>query len=173
MANLVLNPSFETITSAGPPVDFANWSEIRSAGNLVEDEQTLTHSGSHALKLTRTTNSVNVNQTITGITGGAVYTLSFWTRGDGVHPGYYYLQDVTHATYIKLNESTGIAGTAYALYSYTFTAPAGCTSLRIFLYSSGVNSSYAYFDDVSLTLAGRAAVHTIYHNGAPFGGHAA
>ena len=145
---LLSNPGFETAGAGGADV-FANWVETAGDGTI-SDETTLVHSGSHACKQERGTTVIDILQQLAGIVPGQSYHFTFWTRGDGTNAGRYAVYDVTHATGIIAVTSTGVSGTTYTKVSVDFTAPAGCVEIQLLLYTSAVNSSIAYFDDVSL-----------------------
>lgn len=150
-SEVVSNPGFETAGSGGSDV-WMNWVESSSGG---VDETTLVHSGYHAAKFT----SPGINwftpqasETIT-VTPSQKYQLSFWTRGDGTHAGNYAILDSTHGSYLNSSGgglTTSIAGTTYTQVATTFTAPAGCTAVTLFLVPANVSGAVAYFDDVSI-----------------------
>ena len=147
---LVTNPGFETL-GANPPV-WANWGQYYSTGALA-NETTLVHSGSNAVKLTRGSAGGAdpfIYQLSIPVTAGQLYELSFWTRGNGSQAGAYSLYDETNATYIDTSVSTGISGTIYTKFIRQFTAPVGCTHVRIYCLTAGPTGSIVYFDDVSL-----------------------
>ena len=135
----LLNPGFET--------PGANWS-----GGYT-DETTFIHSGSHAIKLVSTNVNWYTPQALQSptVTAGQLYQLSFWARGDGTNDATYGVYDVTHSVYLISGPThTGITGTTYTQYATTFTTPAGCTTVALFLTVNQAAGATAYFDDVSL-----------------------
>lgn len=147
---LLSNPGFETAGGGGADV-FGTWAEVTTAGT-VEDETTIVKSGSHAAKLTasNTSSAAWVQNTITGLTAGARYKLTFWTRGDGTNAGQYRLYDNINAAAILANTSTGITGTTYTQVTQYFTTPALCTAVIVYCVIPPATGGIAYFDDVSL-----------------------
>jgi hypothetical protein len=123
---------------------YCNWAETAGDG-AVADEGALVHGGTHAAKLTaganRTTliriSSYVVNGAVTG-RPGSVYTLSFWTRGDGVNAGRYSVYDNTNAADIKASTSTGVTGADYTQVTYTLRS-AGCYTILVDLKCPNVN----------------------------------
>jgi hypothetical protein len=145
-SEMIQNPGFEN-------VGFANWSN-GGFGSYI-DETTLVHSGSHALKLASTNTNWYTPQATQSISviGGQSYQLFLWTRGDGTKDGTYAIYDSTHSVYVvgvAGSGHTGITGTTYTQFTTSFTAPAGCTSIQIFLTVSQGAGAVAYFDDVSV-----------------------
>lgn len=147
-SEILLNGDFEDVTGN----DFANWTETVGDGSIV-DEGTIVNGGSHAVKITRGTGSIFMQQDVT-VTAGNDYTFSFFTRGDGTYAGRYRIRDVTNAADITALTTTGVTGTTYTQVTDNFTAPAGCTSVRVYLYDTGTNSTSCYFDDASFTTDG-------------------
>lgn len=154
-AEALLNPGFETAGPGGSNI-WANWEELVLNGGTIVDETSLIHTGSHAAKLT--SSGVNWYSPQVGytmaVTAGAEYQLSFWTRGDGVYAGKYAILDLTHTTYLGGTTNgltTGVTGTTYTQVTTTFTAPAGCTSVLIYLLADNAAAGrVSYFDDVSV-----------------------
>lgn len=143
---LFLNNGFETAGGGGADI-WANWVETAGDGALA-DEVVFFYSGAHACRATSgPTSNTKVEQAIT-VVPGAVYDISFWTRGDGVNAGRYAVYDVTNAAYIVPVTSTGVAAAVYAKVSVRVTAPAGCVSMRLDLMCPPVNAGVAYFDVV-------------------------
>lgn len=142
--NLLSNPGFET-AGAGDPDFWANWTEVVSDGALA-NETVLIHEGSDAAKLTAgATKDTSIFQTIT-VVAGKKYRLRFWTRGDGTYAGTYTLYDNTNSAYILTPTTTGVAGATYTAVVYEFTAPAGCTSVSIYVGCPTTAGGIAYFD---------------------------
>lgn len=159
ISRVVPNSGFET-AGALPPV-FLNWVQALGDGTLV-DEGVLVHSGSHAAKMTAgaSANTAMRSGNIS-VTPGYSYTISFWTRGDGTYSGRYGIKDVTHSTWIIADLTpTNITNTVYALFTNTFTAPAGCIAVQIWFECPSTNGGIAYFDDVYLTLVSNPALVT-------------
>jgi len=145
-SELIVNGGFETAGAGGTDV-FGTWVEAANNG-AVADETTLVHSGAHAAKLSYVTSFPYIYRTLT-LVPEVSYYYYFWTRGDGTNAGTYTIWDATHSSNIVAEGTTGITSTTYALVSGTFTVPAGCTSVQLFLQSS-ITAGTAYFDDVSV-----------------------
>ncbi len=152
VTNLLSNPGFES-AGAGDPDFFANWTEAADDG-VIFDEGTLVHGGSHACGFTAgaATQITSVSQAV-AVTAGQKYILWYYTRGQAggsTTAGRVRVYDVTNAADILAATSSGVTAAAYTLCSYTFTAPAGCTSVSIWLYCNTTNTEEVYFDDVTL-----------------------
>jgi hypothetical protein len=145
-SNLISNSSFETAGAGGADV-WADWTETAGSG-AIANETTNVHYGSNAAKLSYVTGNATIRQNVT-VTAGAVYKLTFWTRGDGSNDGKYSIYDNDNSEYIVDYSDTGNATTSYAKVTEIFKVPSGCTSIRI-LFGSHSNVGDAYFDDVEL-----------------------
>jgi len=143
--NLMLNPSFESLASTN---DWTSWNEHANGGTI--EDTALSHTGDHAVKLTYVNSPVgNIDQAVT-VTPQTNYSITFWTRGDGIHSGRFYVYDLTHLTFLVYVTDTKLSGTTYQRCAVSFTTPAGCNSVRIRFYPPAVAGS-AYFDDVTFT----------------------
>lgn len=147
--NLVVNGGFETAGTGGDDF-FASWDEEKTDG-AIASESTIIHGGSKAAKITAgATKNSNVYQDIT-VEAGKEYIFDAWIASDGLN-----IQTGRVTVYelpgfgVLLNEVGSSTTTAYAKGSWTVTVPAGCTSIRIYLLCSFVDTGIAYFDDVSL-----------------------
>jgi len=157
-SELLTNGGFET-TGVGADV-FGTWQE-GVGGGAIADETSDVHGGSHAAKLTGSeSNDTTVLQEV-GATAGQVWRLSFWSHGDGINSSVYQVYNYTAGTNIAPSSrvSTGITGTTYALTTFEFTVPAGCTSLGVLLRPAAVAGAIAYFDDVSLKRITTASIN--------------
>ena len=151
---LCLNPGFETAGTGGADV-FANWIEYHGDQVVRTTTAGEFRSGLAAAKVQCIDSSdSNVSQ-IFAVSPGQRYRLAFWARGDGTYSGRRVLRDLTNSAWIPPcvgYDSVGITGTTFQMYTEDFTIPAGCVSLRIYLYSPyfALGTVIAYFDDVSL-----------------------
>ena len=151
-SNIIVNPGFETVTAAGPPANWASWTETAGDGQI-EVETVEVHGGANAAKLTAgatPTQSPKLDQYVAVIPGQS-YTLSFWCRGDGANAGRFWLWDNSNSATLKAIASTGITGTTYQQVTHTFTAPAGCVLVLFNFRAPDVTGGIAYFDDVSVS----------------------
>ena len=159
---LISNGGFETAGGGGADV-WANWTESANSGTI-ENETGSVNSGSDAAKLTSgASDDTRINQDIT-VSAGSRYWLNFYSRvdsGDGA--GRYTVYDVDNTTYLATLASTGASTTSYEIVEYIFTAPTGCSTIRIYLYASGTNTDVAYFDDVSVRQATQHGILTSGH----------
>jgi len=150
-AEMLSNEGFETAGDGGVDI-WANWTERASDGALANEVGSV-HGGVDAAKVTAGVSlDTWVEQVIT-VAAGQEYVLDFWTRGDGTYSGRYSIYDVTHTADIYGNVDTGVTGAVYTEVTRSFTTPAGCTSVRIYLTCPGTATGVAYYDDVSVTLA--------------------
>lgn len=144
---LVVNGGFET---AGSP--FGTWTANVTDGAI---DRTTTAgefaSGTAAAKLTAGANKgTNIAQGFIVIPGQS-YSLTVKTRGDGSNSGQYAIYDNTHASWIASKTSFGVTGTSYQTPpAVVFQAPAGCTSVWVYLYCATTLAGVCYYDDVSL-----------------------
>lgn len=154
-SELLSNPGFETAGAGGADV-WANWTETVSDGALANDTGSV-HEGSDAAKITAGASvDTNVYQDITVVAGGT-YLLTFWTRGDVTYGGRYLVYDNTNSANIIATTATEIISATYTKFMMYFTAPSGCSSVRIYLYCPSTDTGVAYFDDVSVQRAGDTA----------------
>ena len=146
---LLSNTGFETAGAGGDDV-FGSWTEVKSSSTIADDATA--HGGTHACKITTgaASDTAHVYQDVT-VTAGKHYTLDFWTRTDaGDVAGFYRIYDQTGSADIVAKTTTGVSGATYAEVGKCFTAPTGCTTVRIYLYCSTTNTDVVYFDDVSV-----------------------
>ena len=149
------NPGFESGIAVG-------WNY--NAGGARATENSIIHSGTTSLKQTYvsgTWTSGAATQTLT-VVPGTVMLFSFWSYGDGAHPGTYAIYDGTHAVYFLASQPVASSAAAWIQTSVYFTVPAGCTSLYFYL---GCPAGTVYWDDASvkpILSAGAAAASTSY-----------
>ena len=142
--NLLLNPGFETAGAGGVDI-WANWEESVSDGALA-NETTIIHKGVDAAKITAGTGRATfIYQDIT-VVAGKKYRLRFWTRALGVRSVRYALYDNSNSADIVVLAETLIIGTTYTAFVKEFTAPAGCTSVRLYLRCPNGATDVAYVD---------------------------
>lgn len=151
---LITNGGFET-AGVGDPDFFGTWTETAGDG-AIADEGTIVNAGSHAAKLTSgATSNTSLYQAFTTIPGKS-YTLTFKTTGDGTNAGQYKVYNATGSADIVAIKTTGVVGSApiaaedYATVTETFTAPASCVSVRVYLYCPPTNTGIAYYDTISV-----------------------
>lgn len=147
LTQLIQNYGFENLDGAD---DFSNYTEFESNGATVEDETSIVHSGSHACKISEGGGGSGwayIYQDI-ALQPGTRYNLGFYTRGDGTHAGNYQIYDLSNSANIVALKSTNITGTTFTFVYETFTAPAGCSSVRIYLAGNIGTGSIVYFDTV-------------------------
>lgn len=147
--NVLVNPGFESFTGA---VDVYNdvatwpgWTVDNSNGFVFPS--TDKHSGDHAYRVYRNSDSkMSIRQNF-AVTPGDVMTASFWSKNDV--PGHgpsWAIYDVTHSGYIY--GPATVSSSSYAKTTLKWTVPAGCLSAQIVW--SGVNLGGAenmYIDD--------------------------
>lgn len=150
--NQMVNEGFEG-------ANFARWTQ--TAGNgAIAIETSSVHAGAKAVKITAgSLFNTNIYSEDVYVIPGTTYDLSFWTRGDGTYDGRYGVYNVTASSWITSATSTGVTGTSYTEVTTTFTAPAGCYKVRLYLWCPSTNGGIAYFDDCSITYDGLAATH--------------
>ena len=164
---LLANPGLELFsgtvddTDSDTPNDWliANIDDPAGASALATSDS---HSGSIGFKLSTSTvisSPAALRQMVT-VVGGNNYELAFWTHGDGSGQLAYLLQDVTHG-YDELNAITdcGVTGAGWERIVFDFTAPVGCTQIRLSLYSPYQTETAAWVDDVSIKQSGWQAVN--------------
>ena len=132
-SELVTNGTFDTNVS--------DW----LAGNA-----TITHSSGEALVTTSGAGHY-VSQTITVLPDTA-YTYSWRARRGTMSQIYMSVYDTSNGQNIRGPFDYG-ATTSMASYSVTFTTPANCTSINVYLIRDSGTTGTAYFDDASLRLA--------------------
>lgn len=145
----IVGGGFET---SGGALVFQGWNQTVGGDGALADEGTIVHSGSHAAKLTQGSSSlVYIHQDFAGMQPGKTARFSVWTRGDGTNGGRYRVYDVTHAAYLTDITAFNVTGTTYTQINIDVTIPAGCASLRLYLFSSAAAGGICYYDDVTVT----------------------
>lgn len=160
----VLNGGFETAGGGGADV-FANWTESAGDG-AISQVGSNPHSGTYNARLdTGATANTHIYQTWT-VTPGDYMSLSFWSRSytGNTSVGRWWLYDVSNTSDIR---SLGAVANATAgdntwvFTQYGFQVPAGCSSVRLYLYCGTTNTDDNHFDDVILY---DAVTITVKHN---------
>lgn len=142
--NILLNPGFETAGGGGADL-WANWVETANS-SIFSDETTTVHGGSHAAKMTWAAGSRGwIGQTIT-VAANTRYTLQFWAYGTA--QGSISVYDQSNGVFIIPTVSF-TPSVSWGQYWQTFTTPATCTSIQIFLYAPPA-SGYVIYDDASV-----------------------
>lgn len=165
---LLTNGGFETIT--GTPDDatsdtFTGWTNVGTGAAAQILAVTDEYAGTYAIKLNRTTAAAYIYQAVT-VSAGLDYTLEFWTHGDGTGaacyrvltgtdfaPGYTEIWDISGLV------DTGITGATWERVRYTFTMPAGITTVTIAFYTPALDGEAAWIDAVSLRSGGGDAIY--------------
>jgi hypothetical protein len=136
-SNLVLNGlAFTGATGTTEPDD---WDKVGTPSDYTID--------SGAIKITADGNGEGMSQTMT-VTAADEYQLLFLyknTSGDVAQVGVY---DVTHSADILATTDLS-SSTEYCPYSYVFTVPAGCTSIKVSL-TCKTSGDICWFDYVKL-----------------------
>lgn len=146
--DLAVNGGFETAGAGGADV-FSSWSETVAAGGAIVNETTYVYKNFHAAKVSYVTGQAYLRHPAVTVTAGKTYTYSFMTSGDGTVGGRYQIYDISNGADILATTATGITDKIYHKIEYEFTAPAGCTSIRFYVYSPTAVGD-AYFDSVQL-----------------------
>ena len=144
---LMFNAGFEVLGGGDPDV-FASWVESTAGNDTIEAEPILVHAGNYAAKITNVDSGTSSVRQTKSVTPGENYKLTYWTRGNGSVAGRISIYNSSNPAWIISLESTGVTGTTYIQKTFYFTAPAGCSSIIIYLYAPGTTGS-AYFDDIS------------------------
>lgn len=133
--------------------DFAGWT--RSGTTVIETS--IVHDGAKSAKLTGASSYIYQDFYVKA---GAIVTLKYWTRGDGTNAGRIQIYRVNSpAADIVATKSTGVTGTTWTEVTETFTVPAGCYTVRVYLHSPDVAGGIAYFDDLTMTYPGLMCLH--------------
>ena len=124
---------------------FDDWTE----SGFVRISEDPAETGDYAAKLQYVNAEVYVYQDVS-VTAEEDYLYSFSALGDGTNAGQYRIYDNTNSADIAAKTSTSVTDSEeWSQVSGEFTAPAGCTSIRIYLYSPSSEGT-AYVDNVSL-----------------------
>ena len=128
---------------------FEGWLTNTGDG-IISVETSNVYEGASAVKLTAGSSADTFVYQDFVMVSGSEYTLSFYTRGDGTYAGRYGVQDITNMADIVAATSTAVTGTTYTLVENTFTVPATCDMVRIYLLCPSTNGGIAYFDYASI-----------------------
>jgi len=146
--NIAYNGDME-LAGHGGAVAAAGW-YARAGGGTIAAETTDIHGGARAVKLTEGA-STWIYQTIV-VKPGQTYAYSFFTHGDGTHPGKYGIKNVSdNLWFVTLNTTTGVAGTEYTEVTGNIIVPATCSEVTVYLQAGTGAGSIAYYDDFTLT----------------------
>lgn len=153
--NIIDNGGFDYYSGS----TFQGWTNTTTGGTIAADTGVV-HGGLASVKLSRSTATPYMYYTTNNIDAlpSGKYTLKFWTKGDGTNAGQYRVRDATNSVDIKATTTTGVTGD-WTEVTYQFTAPATCKQLAVYVYGPTVNSSYAYFDDLTITLDETCSVY--------------
>ena len=153
--NILSNGNFETGSGAdGAGYNFDNWIEQDTGAGEIASDASNQHNGSRCVKLTTSTDGVNVYQTISsGITAGDKYLLTYWSKNEHASSG----SSVRHKVYdntagadIVATANSGNETTGWVQTAVQFTIPANCTSIFI-SFNSPSSNYYVLVDDVVCT----------------------
>jgi hypothetical protein len=145
--SLVRNGGFEQSPSGANT--FEHWNLAPGTGTITKTTTAGEfHSGAAAVKMTSIGANVAISQKHS-VQPGSQWRLSFWTRGDGVNAGQYYVFKGDYSGTLIPITSTGISGIEYQQVTADFTVPAGVTTIEID-FKTAINGAAFYVDDVSL-----------------------
>lgn len=161
---LLENGGFETHTGTADDATTDSWTGWTNA--YINDGQgdsalasTTAHNGGHAVKLAHgaVANWAGIRQDVT-VLPGTVYTLSFWTRGDGTGQLAYLIFDTPNNVRLTETVDCGVTGTSWVQVKRTITTTPVTTQLSVWFFAPIANNSAAWVDDVSLQAGGDDAV---------------
>jgi Carbohydrate binding domain len=138
--------SFESGDLTGNNV---SWSYGTNGTGTWEVTQEEYHNGVNAIKYTKTDDvwaGCYMDAPYIVVVPGESYTISAWYKCDVDRNAWINWRDVINAaSYDKTQAGTG----EWELIEHTYTAPAGCTQLKVYLYGhSGSANTPIYYDDV-------------------------
>lgn len=146
---ILANGGFETYTGTqgnGLTATYTSWVDVNGSNTVLAcDTVNTNYGGANALRLNGSATGW-VRQTVT-VLPSTKYALTFWTAGDGTNAGRYKVYDLTHSADILGITSTAVTSGTYSIIRYVFTAPAGCTQIRIEFIAPA--TGYALFDQCS------------------------
>lgn len=163
---LLTETGFENYITNGANEEFTDWTNAISGTATVNADTTNEHGGAACIKLTNSgsfpTDYASVYQNVT-VTPNTEYTLSFWTRTDGLtyQRGRYRIEDDTIAGadgYITNTLETSVWDDVWEQFSVRFITPSITTGINIVLLSPAAGS-YALFDDISLQAGGGDSIY--------------
>ena len=159
-SELLDNVGFEVAGAGGADV-FGTWNEIAGDG-AIADEGVIVHAGSHAAKLTAGASVDTEAWQPATVTPGRLHKMTIWVRGDGTNAGRYYIKDQTAGETLLPYTSTGVIAETYAQITVYFTAPVGCSIIRVFCACPITVGGIAYFDDISVKPVNDAGVDAVH-----------
>lgn len=150
---LLTNGGFESYTGTvddDTTDSFTGWTNNTVPGTSTQEATATSHTPSTGFKHVTTAATATLFFQDIVVVAEADYVLRFWARGDGVRAPRYSVYDLDNAGYIVAVTDTGITGTAYREIVKEFSAPAGCTNVRIQIYNANTATAHVvYVDDVS------------------------
>jgi hypothetical protein len=143
------------------PDNWTSWSITNRDANITffaVNNSSHFNSSVRMVKIGGQQNDTRLSQTAYFLQPNALYTLSFYSRGDGYEESRYRVYDSTNGNYLRAdgtwgalaNLSTNVTSTQFALVERNFTTPFQYISLEVQLLPPE-NAGEAYFDTVLLS----------------------
>lgn len=166
--NVMRNPSFETLTGVGA-TDFWTFTLGAGGGTVEQDATDFVVPGLNSVKITNGSAANNTNLICwmgscdLPLISGQAYTIKFYTKGDGTNQGKYRVYDNTNfADLVGYNKNTGVTAATWTQVIDTFTVPATCTNIKIFLISGADTNCIVKFDRMELIPTGVITNNGLY-----------
>jgi hypothetical protein len=139
---LLLEPQRTNVLTYSSAFENADW--VATNLTVTADSITSPDGTTNADLFTFGTTAGNLYQTKT-VTASTAYTISYYVKSGTLTTGYFAAYDLSNNAFIFQNQSYTITS-SWTRVSYTFTTPAGCTSIRIFPCRSvsATGTFYAY-----------------------------
>ncbi len=144
----LLNPSLETLGGGGADV-FANWGESFNNGTI-EAAIDSVQNGAYSAKMTVGASGRPDLSQVVASSGGELYKLVFWCRGDNTNAVSYALYGLDTTTFCKSYTSTANTSTIYVQKNYYITNLSNETRPRLQFAENSTPGTYVYIDNVSV-----------------------
>lgn len=161
---LMTNVSFDAHTGTADDATTDSWTDwqvlyANDAQGHSALASTTAHTSGKAVKLTHGVGATYVDfRQAVNVLPATEYTLTFWTRGDGVGQLAFTLYDLGNSQRITEIVDCGVTGTAWTEVRRTFTTLAVTSVLGVIFFAPIADNAAAWVDDVSLQSGGNGAV---------------
>ncbi|MEI6327393.1 MAG: LamG-like jellyroll fold domain-containing protein, partial [Candidatus Roizmanbacteria bacterium] len=135
--DLMTNGNMEAATTGSP----TSWTAV-SAPTLADAEAANILQDTRSQKITVTGSAQGIKQALT-VTAASNWSIEGWLKSDGTNTAQIRIRDATNGTDLA---TLPVTASTWTKVNAAFKAPAGCTSIEIYV-ESGTAASYSFYTD--------------------------